>query len=432
MKMKTKSHRANIREDVPCPFCSLICDDLVVENTGNKLAVKENGCTKAKKHFSQPLLDDSPALKGRSCSIDEALEATVEILIQSSAPLIAGLGTDIGGMRSVMQLADNIGATIDHMSSDGSIRDTLVLQDLGWVMTSMSEIKNRADFIIFAGTDASNYPRFFEQVIWTKDALFTNPNKRKIVYIGDKLNSSAGKSPEGKLPTVLKCKQEEISEIISVLHAIIVGNNIQQSKVAGINLATIKTLAEQMKQAKYGVIVWAPGELNFPHAELTIQNFCELVKYLTRTTRFAGFSLAGNDGGMSANSLSAWQSGFPLRVNFSQTYPKHDANKNSTKNLLKNKEVDSLMWISSFSANINPPEAKIPTIVLAIPGTKLDFKPDVFIPVATPGVDHSGQLIRTDSVVSFTLKKIRDSKYMSVSDVLNRVNQSIQVIVKRC
>ena len=423
--MKTKTHQAVVLKDVPCPFCSLICDDLVIQNKEDKLAVTENGCAKAKACFSQPLDDDVPTLKGKPCSINEAIEATARILKQSAAPLLAGLGTDIGGMRSVMLLADNIGATIDHMHSDGAIRNTLVLQDLGWVMTTMSEIKNRADYIIFAGTDASNYSRFFERVIWNKDSLFSDPEKRKIVYIGDKLKTSAGKSPAGRLPTVLKCKQDEISEIISVLHAIIADNKIQQAKIAGINLTTLQKLAEQMKQAKYGVIVWASGELNFPHAELTIQSICELVKYLTRTTRFAGLTLAGGDGVMSANSLSAWQSGFPLRVNFSVGVPKHDVGRNSTKNLLKNKVADAMLWISSFSSNINPPEAKIPTIVLATPGTKLNFKPDVFIPVATPGVDHSGQLIRTDSVVSLNLKKLRDSKYMSVGNILSRVNELV-------
>ncbi len=423
--MKTKTHQSVVIKDVPCPFCSLICDDLVIQNKEGNLTVKENGCARANTSFGQLVVEHTPTLKGKHCSIDEAIEAAARILKQSNAPLFAGLGTDIGGMRPVMQLADKIGATIDHMHSDGAIRNTLVLQDLGWVMTTMSEIKNRADFIIFAGTDTSNYSRFIERVIWNKDSLFSDPEERKIVYIGDKLKTSAGKSPRGKLPTVLKCRQQEINEIISVLHAIIAGNNIQQAKIAGINLSTLQKLAEQMKQAKYGVIVWASGELNFPHAELTIQSICELVKYLTRTTRFAGFTLAGGDGVMSANSLSAWQSGFPLRVNFSLGFPKHDVGRNSTKNLLKNKEVDTMLWISSFSSNINPPEAEIPSIVLATPGTQLNFKPDVFIPVATPGVDHSGQLIRTDSVVSLHLKKLRDSKYMSVNSILNRINELI-------
>ena len=423
--MKTKTHQAAVLKDVPCPFCSLICDDLVIQNKEGKLTVKENCCAKAKAHFAQPLPDVKPTLKGKSCSIDEALEAADKILKQSSQPLIAGLGTDIGGMRSVMHLADNIGATIDHMHSDVAIRNTLVLQDLGWIMTTMSEIKNRADFIIFAGTDASNYARFFERIIWNKDLLFSSAKKRKLVYIGDKLNTSKGKSPEGKLPTVLKCEQEEINEIISVLHAIIAGNKIQPPKIAGISLAILQKLAKQMEEAKYGVIVWAPGELNFPHAELTIQSICELVKYLTRTTRFAGFTLAGGDGVMSANNVSAWQSGFPLRVNFSKGFPRHDVGRNSTKNLLKNKEVDALVWISSFSSDTKPPKAKIPTVVLATPETKLNFKPDVFIPVATPGVDHSGQLIRTDNVVSLPLKKLRESKYISVSDILNRIIELI-------
>jgi len=425
--MKTKTHQAVVLKDVPCPFCSLICDDLVIQNKDGKLTVTENGCAKAKACFSQPLADDTPTLKGKPCSIDEAIKAAARILKKSAAPLLAGLGTDIGGMRSVMQLADNIGATIDHMHSDGAIRNTLVLQDLGWVMTTMSEIKNRADFIIFAGTDATNYPRFFERVVWNENSLLiSDTTKRDIVYLGENLDTSHGKSPSGKRPTHLKCPQEDIGEVFSVLHGLVGGNIIQKrDEIAGIKMAKLEKLAKQMMHASYGVIVWAPGEFNFPHAELTIQSICELAKYLTRKTRFSGFTLAGGDGVMSANNLSAWQSGFPLRVNFSVGVPKQDVGRNSTKNLLKNKEVDAMLWISSFSSNINPPEAKIPTIVLATPGTKLSIKPDIFIPVATPGVDHSGQLIRTDSVVSLTLKELRDSKYMSVSDILNRVNELI-------
>ena len=78
--MKTKSHQAIVLKDVPCPFCSLICDDLIVQNTEGNLIVKENSCAKAKIHFSQSLPDDSPALKGKSCSIDEAIEAAARIL----------------------------------------------------------------------------------------------------------------------------------------------------------------------------------------------------------------------------------------------------------------------------------------------------------------------------------------------------------------
>ena len=421
--MKTKTHKAVVLKDVPCPFCSLICDDLVIQNKEGKLTVKENGCAKAKACFSQPLADNAPSLKGKSCSMDAAIGAAARILKQSTAPFLAGLGTDIGGMRSVMELADKTGAIIDHMFNDGATRNFLVLQDLGWVMTTMGEIKNRADLIIFAGTDARNYPRFYERVVCNDQSMFDyDTTNRDIVYLGENLDTSQGKSPSGKKPTYLKCPQDEIGEVISVLHALVGGNKTQEkNEIAGIKMANLEKLAKQMKNARYGVIVWAPGELDFPHAELTIQNFCELTKYMNRETRFAGFFLGGNDGGMSANNVSAWQCGFPLRVNFSKGYPEHDSQKYATANVLKNKEADALLWISSFNPEIKSPHANIPTIVLTTPNTKLDFKPDVFIPVSTPGVDHNGQMIRTDSVVSLPLKQVRNSDNSSVKEIVRRI-----------
>lgn len=421
--MTTKQSLAIVHKDVPCPFCSIHCDDLIIRNHSGKLKIKENGCHIAVDRFERPLPQSKPTICGKTATLDEAISQAARIFKKSIEPLIAGLGTDVGGMRSVMELADKTGAIIDHMFNDGATRNFLVLQDLGWVMTTMGEIKNRADLIIFAGTDAGNYPRFYERVVWNEHSMFNYDTKnRDIVYIGENLDTSQGKSPSGKKPTYLKCPQDEIGEVISVLHALVGENKTQKKdKISGIKMVHLEKLAEQMKNAVYGVIIWAPGELDFPHAELTIQNFCEITKYLNRETRFAGFFLGGNDGGMSANNVCAWQSGFPLRVNFSKGYPEHDLQKYATANVLKNKEADALLWISSFNPEIKPPRAKIPTIVLATPDAKLNFKPDVFIPVSTPGVDHSGQMIRTDSVVSLPLRQVRKSDNPSVKEVVRRI-----------
>ncbi|MEM6998496.1 MAG: formylmethanofuran dehydrogenase subunit B [Pseudomonadota bacterium] len=413
-------------KNVTCPFCGILCDDVVIENTNGKVKAIKNQCPKSSAAFEKRIEKNNPKIKGKIVSIDEAIDTCVKILKSSHTPLFAGLGTDAAGMRQVMQLADNTGAVLDHMHGDALIRNSLVLQDLGWITTTMSEIRNRADLIIFAGTDATQYSRFFERVIWNKKSLFDlKTNKREIVYIGDKLITKPGISPIGKRPTVLNCKTDQIGEIISSLHAIVTGATIDIDEIAGIKTKTLKKLADKMKDAKYGVIVWSPADLNIPHAELTIQNFCEIVKYLTRITRFAGFSLGGNDGATTANNVCAWQSGYPLRVNFNKGYPDYDAHQHSTSNLLKKKEVDAMLWISSFSSDVNCPRASIPTIVLATPDIKLNFKPDVFIPISTPGVDHSGQLFRTDSVVALPLKQVRQSPYPSVSSILKQINERV-------
>ncbi len=408
-----------IIKEATCPFCSILCDDLVVSNQDNTLFLDNNTCHIANKEFEKNIPSAKPKIKGNAVTLDKALEEAAKILKRSKQPLFTGLATDVAGMRATMQLAEKSGAILDHMHGDGAMRNTHVLQDLGWIMTTMAEIKNRADLVIFAGTDARQYPRFYERVIWNDKSLFkSNTKNRELIYIGDKLDTSSGKSPTGKRPTHIKCKQENIGEVISVIHTLIVGDRIDSDHIHGIKLSVLRKLAEKMKDAKYGVLVWAPGELNIPHAELTIQNFCEVIKYLTRMTRFAGFSLAGNNGGMTANQVCAWQSGFPLRVNYKNGSPEYDPHKYSTANLLHNREVDAMLWISSFNPDIKPPKADIPSIVMARADTDISYRPDVFIPIGTPGLDHAGQLFRTDNVVCMPIKQLRNTEVPSASDVL--------------
>ena len=418
--MRAMKKNPTLYHNVTCPYCSLHCDDLTIQNHDGQLKVNKNGCQKAINQFEPVHVQVQPSIKNKKVTYDDAVIHASKLLRQSRQLLITGLGTDVAGMRSVMQLADKTGAIIDHMHSDGAIRNVKVMQDYGWVMTTLAEIKNRADLIIFAGTNSDNYPRFVERVISNKSALFrTNVKQRQIVYIGDHLNIPASKKHAGIKPVMINCKQDQIGEVVSTLRALIVGHKIKHPTVAGIPLANLETLASKMKEASYGVIVWAPGELNFPHAELVIQAICALIKYLNRSTRFAGFALAGNDGGITATNVSAWQCGYPLRVNFAKGFPEYDPYKYATKNILKRKEADTLMWLSSFNTDIPPPKARIPTIILAAPSIKLRFRPDVFIPVGTPGVDHTGQLFRTDSVVALPLKKIRDTGYTSVSKTIS-------------
>ncbi len=410
------------QSEIPCPFCGLVCDDLVIKNNNNTLKIVKNGCPKAKVGFEKPLKAADCKIKGKPAALEQAIAAASKILKQSSTPLLCGLGTDAGGMRQLMHLADISGAVLDHMHGNALIRNTLVLQDLGWIMTTMAEIRNRADMVIFVGTDASQYARFFDRVIWNEQSMFKlKQEDRQIVYIGDNLNTRAGVSPGGKKPTVLKCKNEEINEVISTIHAIASGASMDVDHVAGIKITVLQELTARIRAANYGVFVWAPAELTMPHSELTIQKMTELAKYLTRKTRFAGFTLGGNDGSTTANSICAWQSGYPLRVNFNKGYPDYDPNRYTTSKVLKNKEVDSMLWVSSFNDQHKPPRPSIPTIVLADPDTRLNFKPDVLIPVSTPGVDHSGQLFRTDSVVALPLKQLRHSPHPSVANVVKQI-----------
>jgi len=425
--MNLRNKTAVTHHDVPCPFCSLLCDDLAIQELDGKLKITSNGCHKAVCQFERPVQKLEPRIKGKVCTLNDAILHAAKILRSSRQPLFAGLGTDIGGLRSAIALAEQTGGILDHMHSDAAMHNIKVLQDQGWVMTTLAEIKNRADLIMFVGTDATtNYPRFFERFVWNKYSL-NNIRQRNIVFIGDNLDKQRGISPSGRKPVNIHCKQKYVGEIIATLHALVVGNKIKKTSVGGLPLSVLEKLAVTMTRARYGAVIWAPGELDLTHAELTIQSLCELIKYLNRTTRFAGLSLGGNDGGASAINVCTWLSGYPLRISYTTGAPEYNPYRYSTTRILQQNEVDALVWISSFGTEKSPPQINAPTIILSDRPVKSDRVPVVFIPVATPGIHHKGQLVRTDNVVSLRLKGIIHSQHESVSVVLDRILQSIQV-----
>lgn len=415
-----------IHHDVPCPFCSLLCDDLVLQELDSKLKITRNGCHKAARQFERPRKKLTPQIKGKGCTLHEAIAQAAKILRSSRQPLFAGLGTDVNGMRSVMALAEQTGGILDHMHGNALMHNIKVLQDQGWVMTTLAEIKNRADLILFVGTDAAtNYPRFFERVVWNKHSL-NNITRRDIVFLGENLATHYGISPSGKKPVNIHCQQKYLSEIIATIHALVVGNKIKKSSIGDLQLSILEKLAATMSQAKYGVIIWAPGELDLTHAELTIQSLCELIKYLNRTTRFAGFSLGGNDGGATAVNVCAWQSGYPLRISYATGAPEYNPYRYATARVLPQNEADAMVWISSFGTEVNPPQTEAPVILISDLPMKTERIPDVFIPVGTPGIHHKGQLLRTDNVVTLKLKGLIRAQHESVADILDRLLQAIQ------
>jgi len=263
----TPTKPSSLYEDVTCPFCSLLCDDLSIRNYSGKLAVERHGCAIAIKHFERSRPKVTPTIHGESVSLDEAIKHAASILRKAKQALFAGSSTDVGGSRELMALAEKSGAIIDHVHGDGMMNNTLVLQNKGWIMTTLGELKNRADLVIFVGTDASShYPRFFERFIWNQASLAgLKKNARDIVYIGDELNTKAGINPNGNKPTLIKCTTREINETVAVVRALLNKTNVQVNNIAPRKLNALKKLVERIQGAQYGVIVWDAAE--FPAAD---------------------------------------------------------------------------------------------------------------------------------------------------------------------
>jgi len=426
---KAKGERASseLFENVTNPFCGTLPDDLSVERTDKGLKVLKNGCAKSVAGFERKLPEARPQVKGKEVDLNTAIQEAAKLIGKAALPLYGGLATDVEGMRATMALAERSGGIVDHALSEAQYRNFKIMQTTGWTTTTLTETRNRADLIIIAGSDIHKlHPRFFETIVSPPDSMFdvTAP-KRTVVFIGKGLDRSGAKGARIGEVITLGCKDEQAAELVALLRARLRGFRVKPPKLEGVTLAEIDALAERCRNAKYGVVVWAPPSLNFPFAELAVEQFTGLVKDLNQTIRFAGLSLGGAEGATTAGAVCTWISGYPLRVSYASGAPDYDPYRWAIGRMLKEGEGDLLVWIASISPDLVPPPAKMPTIVLGTPGLALTEPPSVFIPVGTPGVDHAGRLVRVDNVVTLPLKDLGRADLPPVADVLSAIEAAL-------
>lgn len=179
------------------------------------------------------------------------------------------------------------GGVVDHMHGRAQFRNVQAFQDGGWVTTTLSEVRNRADLIVLAGTDASRYPRFFERCL--APASQFGELTRKVVVLGDPVPSIP--VMDGVSVSSIPIDAGRLGELFAVMRASLAGMPTRAADVAGVSIGQIEALLADMRAARYGVLVWNAAELDFPQADLTIQSAVNLVKDLNQATRWSGLPL---------------------------------------------------------------------------------------------------------------------------------------------
>ena len=414
--------------EVPSPFCGIGTDDLTIQVDGLSLKVKENGCAVNTPAFEQAIAETSPRIDGQEVGLELAVAKAADILRITNQPVFGGCATDVNGMRALMALADRNGAVVDNVNFTAARRNFLAMQDSGWMNTTLAEIKNRCDLLLIIGTDLESFaPRFFEQYLWNEEAMFLeDTGLRNIIYLGKAPSGKASTSPKRKKAQLLECADSDLPEVVAVLRALVKDRSISAEQVGGLAVSDLQAVAEKLKAASYGVVTWAAGALAFSQAELTVQTICELVKDVNAAeTRCSGFPLGGKEGDQTANHVCGWQTGYPARMGFYRGFPEYDPFLHDSNAMIANGEADALLWVQAFNSRVVPPLTGIPTVVVGRSGMVFEQEPDVFIPVGTPGIDHSGHAFRLDNVVAIRLKKLRDSGLPSTSEVLTAIEQAL-------
>ena len=396
-----------------CPFCALHCDDLIINSQPQTLTVVENGCHISEERFSQaPSTTAQPLLKGQPVTLEQAIEKTVELLNQAQLPIFVSAG-DVASSRAACSLAERCRGIIDHPNSAITFNLLNLMQRDGWLSTSFSEARNRADLILIIGEQLlHHYPRLIERVIRPQQSLFDERhNERKVMLLGswDEENIPPALQPD----VVLSKPNNELSQTISLLRTLLHKRPLHS--VDELLTKQLTNIAEQLTQAEYPVIIWAAQECAEP------QQFIGLVRDLSEYSenRVMALPLAGDNGAATLQQVSTWHSGFPGRTAFSAGYPEYDPYRYDYQRLLAENELDLVFWLDNFGTCQIPAQISQPAIVLA-PTSGSATTADVFIPTGIAGIDHAGQTYRSDGV-ALPLHSVRQPIAQQAAHILGQI-----------
>lgn len=400
----------------------MVCDDLTIEAAADGLRVTGNGCALSRRSFEALAGAPPDRGAGTAATPDAALDRAAEFLGGARAPVFV-VAADVAGTRAALRLADRLGGVIDHPDSDGLFRSLRVQQDTGAFATTLSEVRNRADVVLVVGPDpAPAAPRFFERCLAPQHTLLGDaPLQRRVFRIGP---PASERETGSAAVTELTCAMADLPQAIAVLCAALRGGTLAMPSVAAIDPAAMAALVDVLRSARYAVVVWAPALFAGVYGELVAQALLEIVRQLNRTTRATALALGGAGNLLGVNQVCIWQTGYPLRTSFGGGAPDHDPYRFDARRMIACGEADALVWVGAFGAAAVP-SSDVPTLVLApglAPGAAA---PDVHIPIGVPGIDHDGQVFRTDVVVALRLDALRGEGRPSAAQALAMIESRL-------
>lgn len=415
-------------ENVVCPFCGCLCDNIEVTVEGNEIKEVKRGCAISRslflnhhKSLAKPMVD------GRETSVEKAIEEAASILTPAQFPLIYGLSsTTIEAQRKAIELAELIGGNIDSTSSVCHANATLALQAVGEVSCTLGAVKNRADLVIFWGCNPIEaHNMHLVRYSGTAKGRFIQGRKDRTIVVVDVRRTRTARMAD----TFLQVQPNSDYECLSALRAILRGEELDVKEIGGVSTEALVDLVKRMKSCKFGIIFFGMGLTMTRGKHLNVSAAIKLVRDLNHFTKFTIMPMRGHFNVAGADNVLTWQTGYPYAVNFSRGYPQYGPGEFSAVDLLARREVDAALILASDPVANFPRKAasyleEIPTIAIDPHRSMTTEIAKVVIPTAAAGISAEGTAYRMDNI-PIRLRKVVDSPYPSDEEVLGKIIEQI-------
>lgn len=437
MSTEAPGHQTTVIEHAVCAFCGCVCDDLTVTVENGRITGTKHACALGKAwllgHTEE---NDQPValIDGQPASFEAALEVAADLLAQARYPLIYGLSsTYCEAQRQAVALADLLQATIDCCTSVCHGPSGMAMQSIGEPTCSLGEVKNRADLLIYWGSNpAESHPRHFTRYATVPKGKF-RPGGRKdrTVVLVDVRPTPSARAAD----IFLQIKPGTDFECVWMLRALLKGRTVTEAAVAktGLRLDQLQDLVERMKSCEYGVVFVGQGLTQSCGKHMNTAAVFQLVRDLCDYTKFAVMPMRGHGNVTGIDSVLAWQTGFPFGVNFSRGYPRFNPGEFTAVDLLTRGETDAALVIASDPIAVFPRRAiehlkRIPIVALDTHESETTKVAKVVFTTATTGISAAGTIYRMDSIPLWT-RQILTSPYPNDEEILTRLLDRVTPLV---
>jgi formylmethanofuran dehydrogenase subunit B len=366
------------------------------------------------------------AIEGRPVSLEEAVSRAADVLRSARSPLIYGLSrSSTEGQRAAVALADRLGANIDTTASLCHAPSVLALQQAGESTCSLGEVKNRADLVIFWGSNpVESHPRHLERYSAFPAGEFVPGGRaERFLVVADVRRTASAEVADLFLPV----EPGRDFEALWTLRALVRGVQPESGAVTGAPLELLHDLAGRMKSCRFGIVFFGLGLSMTGLGHRSVEALLLLVRDLNDHTRFYARRMRVQGDVAGADTVLAWQTGYPFSVNLGRGYPRYNPGEFSAQELLERGEVDACLLVGSegvvrFSPAARTHLRQIPTIALDYPTVASLIPPTVRFTTAVYGVHRPGTAYRMDEV-PVPLRAFLPTNYPSDGEVLRMIGE---------
>lgn len=422
---------------VTCTGCSLLCDDIIIEDGEEEVKELIGVCLKGQERLDQVHSKNrilTPLIK-KGDSFDEtdwdaAMEKTIQLINKAKKPLLYGFSTTTcEAQLKGIKLAKKINGFIDSNSTICQGKTLNTAKNTGITLGTLTEVINKSDIIVLWGFNAvESIPRLLNKALFSRGKFRMTGREIKTLIVIDPVKT-ASFNVMGPRDIAIRINPDEDLKLIRVLKDICCEENqIPAEGVAGIDQDDLERLATNLTNSENISIFIGQGLLKPQEEGNPLKEILELVDVINARNQKgrAYLIVAGghyNMMGFDHVALSTEGKNHSLQFQDNKLI---DTNETIISKIEKEDFDLSIIVgtdpIAHLPISLSKKLAANPMILIDNSKSATYFVTDIVLPTAITGIEAEGIAIRLDNVPIQLTKFLEPPKNIPTDeDILDKI-----------